>query len=103
MISWKISNLFVEGELITSVKYSVCASDETNTIETEGNCTFTDPVLSTPFKEVKEEQVLNWVKKELTEEQQNSIELNLQKQLEALKIQEPVKAPWLKTTFKPTL
>ena len=35
--TWKILEIFVEGEAITRAKYYVLADDDTNTVETEGN------------------------------------------------------------------
>lgn len=103
MFIWKIIDLYAENKIIISAKYSVCCKDESNSVITEGNCNFEIGEINTPFEEVTENQVIDWIKKETTIDGKNSIELMLQKQLEALKIQEPVKAPWVKTTFKPTL
>jgi len=46
---WEISELSAEGELITHAKYHLSLTDGTNTVETEGNWYFIDPVLKTPF------------------------------------------------------
>ena len=103
MLNIKILQLFANNEIVTGAKYFASLSDGEFTVETEGNCEFPFIEANTPFNEITEKQVIEWVKKETMNGDQNLIELGLQKQLEALKIQEPVKAPWVKTTFKPTL
>lgn len=101
--NWKILEIKAEGEVITSAKYFVKASDGENIVESEGNCNFSDISVKTPFDQIEHDQVAEWVKKEFSQNGQNSIELMLQEQLEVLKNQKLVKAPWIKATFKPTL
>lgn len=103
MFTWKILEIKVEGDKITSAKYFVSATDGQNIVETEGNHTFLGDTGTTPFDQVEHDQVVDWIKKETIENDQNSIELRLQKQLEVLKNQKSVTPPWVKPTFKPTL
>jgi hypothetical protein len=104
MFTWKILATTNDADnFITSAKYYVKAQDEENTVDTEGYWQFPKCEIISPFNEVNEEQVIGWIKEKTTENGQNSIELNLQKQLEALKIQNSLPSPWVKPTFKPTL
>jgi hypothetical protein len=100
---WKILEIKSSDEIITGAKYFVSATDGEYTVETEGNCDIPLVEVVSAFDTVTEEQVAGWVKKETMIGDQNSIELRLQEQLEVLKNQTKVKAPWVKTTFKPTL
>lgn len=100
---WKILEVEASNNIVTGAKYFVCAKDEEFTVETEGNCAIPFVEVVSEFDTVTEEQVVGWVKKETMIDDQNSIELRLREQLEVLKSQKPVKAPWVKTTFKPTL
>jgi hypothetical protein len=101
--TWKIISINCDSGIIVSAKYFASASDGENFVETEGNCIFSDLSIKTPFDQIEHDQVVEWVKKEYEQDDQNSIELMLQKQLEALKIQKTVTPPWVKPTFKPTL
>ena len=56
-IVWKIFEISAENELITHAKYYCSLSDDTNTVETEGNWFFKDPIMNIPFGQVTEEMV----------------------------------------------
>lgn len=100
---WKILEINAVDRVINGAKYFVIATDGEFTVETEGYCPIPLVEVVSEFETVTEEQVAGWVKKETMIDDQNSIELRLEEQLEVLKNQAPVKAPWVKTTFKPTL
>jgi len=100
---WKILEIRASNKIIEGAKYFVSAKDGNFVVETEGNCEIPFVEVVSEFDTVTEEQVIGWVKKETMIDDQNSIELRLREQLEVLKNQELVKAPWVKTTFKPTL
>lgn len=89
---WKITDIHADGELITKAKY-FCALDD---IETEGYCVFDQPKLNTPFAEITEEMVVEWVKDKLGD----IVEKRLAEQQKDSK---PVVAPWLPQVFTPTL
>ena len=89
---WKITDIHADGDLIIKAKY-FCALDD---IETEGYCTFDNPKSTTPFAEVTEEMVIQWVKDQLGE----IVEKRLAEQKNDAK---PVVAPWLPQVFTPTL
>ena len=89
---WKITDVHADGELITKAKYH-CSLDN---IETEGYCTFDDPKLVTPFADVTEEMVIDWVKSRLGE----IVEKRLAEQQTDSK---PVVAPWMPQIFTPNI
>ena len=103
MITWKILEIGAKDGVITSAKYHAAIQEGDLIVETEGNCDFLDITVQTPFAEVTEAQVAEWIKKETVKNGQTSIEYRLQEQLEVLKNQEAVKAPWVKNVYKPTL
>lgn len=100
---WNILEIKATDKTITGAKYLVSATDGEFKVETEGYCDIPLVEIVSEFETVTEEQVAGWIKKETMINDQNSIELRLEEQLEVLKNQAPVKAPWVKTTFKPTL
>lgn len=103
MFTWKIIDITSNGEYITSAHFYVKAEDGENTVETEGNCELPKPEIISPFDQITEAQVIGYIQKETMIDGQNSIELRLAEQLEVLKNQKLVKAPWVKATYKPTL
>jgi hypothetical protein len=104
MFNWKILDLFADKDgVVKSARYFVVASDGVNTVETEGNCDIPTGEIVTSFDQITEAQVIDWVKKVIMQNGENPIELRLQEQLEVLKNQNAVKAPWVKTIYKPTL
>lgn len=104
MYKWTILDVTAnELGLITSAKYKASISDNKTTIETEGNCFFQEPKLNIPFEEVTEENVVEWVKKETTQYEQNSVEYGLNEQLKLLASQRDTVAPWLPQVFTPNI
>jgi hypothetical protein len=95
---WKIHDIEATEGLITEVKYSVLARDIDLTVETEGYWKFGDPVLRKPLLEVKEEDVIAWVKADSMREGVNIIESRLEEQLANLE-KDKVKLPWVPQVF----
>jgi hypothetical protein len=95
---WKIHEIDATEGLITEVKYSVLARDIDLTVETEGYWKFGDPVLRKPLLEVKEEDVIAWVKADSMREGVNIIESRLEEQLANL-AKDKVKLPWVAQVF----
>lgn len=94
---WTILEVSAEEGLITHAKYHVVASDETNSVETEGNWYFSDKIIKKPFDDVTQEDIVSWIENETIQDGNNLIKSNLDKQLEALKPQKSVDLPWVKT------
>jgi hypothetical protein len=99
---WKIHEIDAIEGLITEVKYSVLARDIDLTVETEGYWRFGDPVLRKPLLEVKEEDVIAWVRADSMQNGKNIIESRLEEQVIALEKQKVI-APWLPQIFTPNL
>jgi hypothetical protein len=95
---WKIHEIDATEGLITEVKYSVLARDIDLTVETEGYWRFGDPVLRKPLLEVKEEDVIAWVRADSMREGVNIIESRLEEQLANLE-KDKVKLPWVAQVF----
>ena len=96
---WSILETFGNEITITKVKYLLKAQDETNTVETEGNHTFSEGTVYKPLAEIKEENLIAWLEQDTTKNDVNIIKLNLEKQLEALKTSQKVAFPWENDTF----
>ena len=95
---WKIHEIDAIEGLITEVKYSVLARDIDLTVETEGYWRFGNPVMGKPLLEVKEEDVIAWVKADSMREGVNIIESRLEEQLANLE-KDKVKLPWVAQVF----
>jgi hypothetical protein len=97
IFTWKVLDIYAEGDVITSVKYHVTAKGENNVVETEGNWVLKD---KTHFlqDQTTEKDVIAWIQKESIIDEKCIIEDNLCNQLNAL---EPVslKKPWVLPTF----
>lgn len=96
--TWKILEIDAKDGLITEVKYSVKAKEIDTVVETEGYWRFGDPVLRKPLLEVKEEDVIAWVKQDAMQEGKNIIESRLEEQLANL-AKDKVKLPWVAQVF----
>ena len=98
MFSWKIREVFAENDVITHVKYFV-SNDQ---VETEGYWYFDNPIAKTPFADVTEEVIIEWIKKDAQTDGKCHIIANLEAQLAQLD-KKPVPAPWQPQVFKPEI
>jgi len=96
---WKILDISVENEVITHAKYHVLATDDTNIVETEGNWEFDKFNVKTPYAEITEKQVIQWIKDGTTQYGQNVIESRLEEQLALLSKTKSVVPPWKPLVF----
>jgi hypothetical protein len=98
MFIWKILEITSEAK---SVHYYLSATDGKNTVETEGNHTFSDGLVNLPFDQIKETNLIDWLNTDTTKDGVNEIKLNLENQLKALESNQKVSFPWLADTFTP--
>lgn len=96
---WKILEIFKESSNCIKVKYFLKATDDLNSVETEGYHLFSEEIVYKPFEEIKEEDLIRWIDKDTTKDEVNLIKLNLEAQLQALKNSKKVEFPWLENTF----
>jgi hypothetical protein len=100
MYEWKILSTTSDATgLITEARYYAALDVDGKKVETEGNCYFIEPKLDIPFEEVSEENVIDWVKEEVTKEGKNTVEFRLKEQFEALESQTNNVAPWMPQIF----
>jgi len=97
--NWKILEVHAENDLIVSARYFCSANENDNTIETEGWWYFNEPSVKTPFNQVTEAMVIEWVKAETMKDGFNMIEARLSEQLQATEKEKKVTAPWLPQVF----
>jgi len=96
--TWTIEKIEQSDNLIKNVKYHVKAQDGDFSVETEGYCVFPDDSKYALVTELKEKNITDWVD-EIT---QGAIKLNLDSQIEALKMpKSEAELPWLANTFIP--
>ena len=96
MFTWKILSI---TDKCTSVQYSIIATDEKNTVESQGNHVFSDGIVNKPFEQIVESDILQWLLKDLTQEVIDAIKLNLENQLKTIESSKKVDFPWLAGTF----
>ena len=94
---WKITDIQATDGLITSAKYYVSLEKDGYFADTEGYWHFVEPTLKTPFDQVTEEMVIDWVKGE----SESQIEDRLNAQIESLKAERKTVAPWMPQVFTP--
>ena len=97
-MDWKILDIEQKDGLITHAEFFVSLTDGTNIVEQQGTHEFANPVLKTPLKEVKEQNIIDWIVAESTQDGINIIQSNLEKQLVQ---KEKTTLPWVFSTFKP--
>jgi len=100
---WEITEISAENEIITHAKYHVTASDEQNSVETEGNWYFDCPEGKIAFKDVTEELIAHWIQSEAVIDGKCHITAQLDKQLEALRSKNKAVLPWLPQVFTPNI
>jgi len=98
---WNILEISAENEVITHAKYRVIAKDDEQFVETEGNWWFSNLVTDIPFNQITEEMVASWIEKETMKDGINLIKSRLEEQLNLLKNNKTVVAPWLPQVFTP--
>ena len=90
MSTWKILEVIKDGELISQAKYHVKLASEDLMVETEGHWYFSDKEVKTNFSDVKEADVINWIKSESMQNGINIIESRLEEQLASLQNEQKV-------------
>jgi hypothetical protein len=100
---WKILSITNDKGLVTHAKYLLSATDGENTVETEGNYFFKGTNIVTPFDQLYEQIIINWINDETTIDGVSSIKSRLDEQLSELKSQKSSSLPWLANTFKPNI
>jgi hypothetical protein len=101
---WKILDITAADETIRSAKYFCAVEKDGLRVETEGNWKFRDPEGKfTPYAEVTEQMVIDWINQEAIRDGKNLITSRLDEQLAALQNQTPVVAPWLPQVYTPKI
>lgn len=101
-LNWKILSIKApDGQLITQAHYFVQAIAGDQTVESEGNWSFVEPVLTVPFADVTEQMIVDWVKAETMRDGANMVESRLAEQLAAMKADRETPLPWLPQVFTP--
>jgi hypothetical protein len=98
---WKILETVIDDGALKAVKYRCAASDDQNTVETEGNWKMRTAHMMD--ENTSEHQVAHWVDLEATQDGKHLIKYRLQEQLDALRSQVSTKPPWAVETFKVTI
>lgn len=101
-MNWKITDITVENNVLIAAHYFVSLSDGQNTVETQGEWTFSEIRNKVPFNELEERFIVQWIEEEASKDGSNIIKSNLEQQLKALN-SEKSSLPWVKPTFKPNI
>jgi hypothetical protein len=96
---WSITETQAENGLILCAKYYVIAKEDDLSVETEGYWTFYSPKLSTPFDNVTEEMIVEWIEKEAMRDGNCIIKSRLKEQLDSLSKGQFTPPPWMPQTF----
>jgi hypothetical protein len=98
---WKILETVIDDGALKAVKYRCTASDDQNSVQTEGNWKMRQTYLITA--ETSEHQVAHWVDLDAIQDGKHLIKYRLQEQLDALRSPVSTKPPWAVDTFKVTI
>jgi hypothetical protein len=98
---WSILETVIEDGMLRAVKYRCKASDNQNTVETEGNWTMLTP--HQIDQDTTEHFVAHWLDLDTTQTARHLIKSRLQEQLDVLGSQPSTKPPWAVDTFKVTI
>jgi polynucleotide 5'-kinase involved in rRNA processing len=93
-LNWQITGIEQVNGLITEAHYYVSL----NGVDTQGTHVFKGEEIKTPFSEVKEQNIIDWIVEENSENGVNLIQSNLEKQLVQ---KEKADLPWVFKTFSP--
>jgi hypothetical protein len=97
--TWKILELFANGDQLVAVRYLLSGTDGVNTVESEGRHNFELGTVNKKFDEIVELDIRNWIEKDTTKNDINPIKLAIENQLKALETAKKVDFPWLANTF----
>jgi len=97
--TWKILELFANNNQLIAVRYVLCGSDGINTIESEGRHEFSFNVANKPLDMIVEQDIIQWLEKDTTQDDVNPIKLAIENQLKSLETTQKVDFPWLAGTF----
>jgi len=97
--TWKILELFANNQLLTSVKYSLTGIEGEFTVTSEGNHCFSEGIVTKPLDQLVETDLIQWIEKDITQNDVNPIKLAIEGQLINLKQNQKVDFPWLAGTF----
>lgn len=93
--------MYGDSEVIKEVKYFVIASDDQNSVESEGYWLFKNPVKM--FEDMSETNVIDALEADTIQGEVCVIKSGLESQLVNLKSSKVAKKPWEKPTFKLTI
>jgi hypothetical protein len=97
--NWTILELFANNGQLTSVRYLLTGTDGDVTVDSEGKHTFSDGIVNKTLSNIVEQDILQWIEKDTTNDGVNLIKLAVENQLKRLQIEQKVDFPWLAGTF----
>lgn len=97
--TWQFKELYAKNDDLVSVKYLLVGDNGVNTVETEGNHIFSENTVNKKLSEIVESDLVQWIEKDTTQDDVNTIKLALENQLSAMQNIEKVDFPWLAGTF----
>jgi DNA-binding protein YbaB len=96
---WKILELFGNENKLVSVRYLLSGSNGLVTVNSEGNHSFKEGLITKELSQIVESDILQWLEKDTTHDGVNLIKLAVENQLNNLKANEKIDFPWLAGTF----
>jgi hypothetical protein len=97
--TWKLLELFANNNQLIAVRYLLSGSDGKNTVESEGRHEFSYDIANKPLDMIVEQDIIQWLEKDTTQDDVNPIKLAIENQLKSLEITQKVDFPWLAGTF----
>ena len=98
--TWNYLDLYADGDKLKAVHYLLSGTDGVNTVNSEGNHTFSNEIVNKSLADIVESDLVQWLEKDTIQDDVNTIKLALENQLKAIENVKKVDFPWLANTFK---
>ena len=96
---WELLELFANESQLIAVRYSLSATDGINTVITEGKHDFLANTANKPLEIIVEQDIIQWLEQDTTQNGVNLIKLAVENQLKSLETVQKIDFPWLAGTF----
>jgi len=97
--TWTILELFAKDSQLIAVRYLLSGNDGINVVDSEGNHEFYTGTANKPLDIIVEQDIIQWIEKDITQNDVNPIKLAIENQLKSLETTQKVDFPWLAGTF----
>lgn len=96
---WNFLELFANADKLISVRYLLTGTQNDTVVQSEGNHTFSDGIVTKMLSEIVETDITQWIETDTTVDGINPIKLIIADQINQIESPQKVDFPWLAGTF----